>query len=102
MKDPELGPFIGQVVQILKGREQEQFSIIIHIEDERFVQIADGDKRKYDRSKKKNLNHLDLLDYVSDEVKNSIQEIGRVTNAKLRFSLQKFLEETNRMPKEGE
>lgn len=47
------------------------------------------------------INHLKLLEYVSDEVKNSIQETGRVTNAKLRFALQKFLED-NRILKEGE
>lgn len=101
MRDPESGPYIGQIVQILKGRDQEQFGVIIKILDERFVYIADGDKRKYDRLKKKNISHLKFIDYVSEEVKNSIQETGRVTNAKLRFALQKFLEES-RILKEGE
>ena len=101
MKGSDSGPHIGQIVQILKGRDQEQFGVIIDILDERFVTIADGDKRKYDRLKKKNINHLKLLEHVSDEVKNSIQETGRVTNAKLRFALQKFLED-NRILKEGE
>ncbi|WP_209125335.1 KOW domain-containing RNA-binding protein [Alkalihalobacillus sp. BA299] len=101
MKDPESGPFIGQVVEVVKGRDRERFCIVIEIIDHRFVYIADGDNRKFDNAKKKNVQHLKFMDYVSDEVKNSMNETGRVTNAKLRFAIQKFLER-NHLLKEGE
>ncbi|WP_078551191.1 KOW domain-containing RNA-binding protein [Bacillus alkalicellulosilyticus] len=102
MIDPESGPQLGQIVEIIKGRDKEQFSVIIRIETERFVYIADGDKRKYDRAKRKNIHHLKLINYVSTEVKSSIEESGRVTNGKLRYALQKFLEQENHLLKEGE
>lgn len=86
-------PRIGEVVRILRGREAGQYAIIIDVIDDRFVLLADGEKRKYDRPKKKNRNHIELLDYISPEVQNSLLETGRVTNGKLRFALDKFVNE---------
>ncbi len=93
MSETETMPRLGQFVRILQGRDNGQYSVIIGIEDERIVLLADGDKRKYDRPKKKNVNHLELIDYVSPEVQSSIQETGRVTNSKLRYVMTRFLSE---------
>lgn len=91
MMDPEKVPRVGQMVRILKGRDAGGIACIILINDSRFVQIANGDNRKVDRSKKKNVNHLELFDFISLEVKNSIEQTGRVTNAKLRFAISTFI-----------
>ncbi|NSL52569.1 KOW motif-containing protein [Calidifontibacillus erzurumensis] len=93
MNEPESRPRIGQLVRILQGRDAGQFAVILKVLDERFVYIADGDKRKFDRPKKKNINHLEFFDYVSPEIQNSINETGRVTNGKLRFAVSKFVNE---------
>jgi large subunit ribosomal protein L14e len=85
-------PQLGQIVKILRGRDLNKFAIIIAIVDQRFLWIADGDKRKFDQPKKKNLLHLQLQDAISQEVVNSLLESGRVTNGKLRFALNKFVE----------
>lgn len=83
-------PQLGQIVEILRGREAGNLAVIIRIEDDRFVWIADGRKRKFDRPKKKNRLHLGLYDTINTEVANSLKETGRVTNGKLRFALTKF------------
>lgn len=93
MNEAESSPRIGQVVRVLQGREVEQYMIIIEIVDDRFVLLADGEKRKYDRPKKKNVHHIEFSDFVSPEVQNSLLETGRVTNGKLRFALSKFANE---------
>jgi len=90
LSESESIPRIGQVVRVLRGREADQYCIIIERINDRYVRIADGEKRKFDRAKKKNINHLELIDYVSPEVKESIEKTGRVTNGKLRFALSKF------------
>lgn len=102
MKDSGSSPRIGQLVLITKGRDARQFAVIIKILDEHFVLLADGDKRKYDRPKKKNILHLEFYDYVSPEVQSSISETGRVTNGKLRFALAKFVNEQATDLKKGE
>jgi ribosomal protein L14E/L6E/L27E len=86
-------PKLGQLVKIIRGRDAGKYAVIIKIENERYLWIADGDKRKFDRPKKKNIIHLELQDVVSEEVVNSLRESGRVTNGKLRYAVQKFLEQ---------
>ncbi|KPB03599.1 MULTISPECIES: KOW domain-containing RNA-binding protein [unclassified Bacillus (in: firmicutes)] len=93
---------VGQIVSITQGRDAGQYAVIIKILDERFVVLADGDKRKFDRPKKKNIHHLEFFDYVSPEVQNSMKETGRVTNGKLRFALTKYVNELVTDLKKGE
>ncbi|WP_102029429.1 KOW domain-containing RNA-binding protein [Salirhabdus sp. Marseille-P4669] len=93
MSESESSPRIGQIVRIVQGREVGQFAVIIEVVNERFVLLADGEKRKFDTPKKKNIQHVELFDYISPEVRNSLLETGRVTNGKLRFALSKFVNE---------
>ncbi|MFD2617400.1 KOW domain-containing RNA-binding protein [Terrilactibacillus laevilacticus] len=86
-------PVPGQIAKILKGREAGSYCVIVNILNDRFVEVADGDKRKFDKAKKKNINHLDLEPYVSNEVYESIKETGRVTNGKIRFAVAQFMNE---------
>ncbi|WP_066159619.1 KOW domain-containing RNA-binding protein [Halalkalibacter krulwichiae] len=102
MQDSGPTPEIGQIVQCTKGRDQGQYFVIIELIDDRFVRIADGDKRKIDRAKKKNMNHLELVDYIAEEVKSSFIETGRVTNGKLRYAITNFLEKHSNLLKEGD
>jgi large subunit ribosomal protein L14e len=90
--DESMKPEIGQVVQIRRGRDHGRYAIIIGIVNHRFALIADGEKRKFDQPKKKNLLHLQLQDEISSEVVNSLLESGRVTNGKLRFAINRFVE----------
>ncbi|MBM7096639.1 MULTISPECIES: KOW domain-containing RNA-binding protein [Alteribacter] len=100
MKDPESVPQLGELVRIIKGRDKDQYACVIEVLDSRFVRIADGDKRKVDRAKKKNIQHIERMDLVSPEVKNSIVDTGRVTNAKLRFAISSYMNDN--LLKEGE
>ncbi|WP_040953168.1 KOW domain-containing RNA-binding protein [Gorillibacterium massiliense] len=86
-------PQLGQIVRILRGRDTEKLAVIIGVVDERFILIADGDKRKFDQPKRKNILHVQLQDAISREVADSLRDTGRVTNGKLRFSLNKFRED---------
>lgn len=93
---------IGQIVKALKGRDAGQYAVIVGIEDSRFVWIADGDKRKFDQAKKKNILHLEPQSFISSEVVNSLQESGRVTNGKLRFAVAKFMAEQSKANQKGD
>ncbi|SDI07462.1 hypothetical protein SAMN05192534_12062 [Alteribacillus persepolensis] len=102
MKESESQPEVGQIVLTKKGRDAGSFAVVIGIIDERFILIADGNKRKFDRAKKKNINHVIMYPHLSKEVKRSMEETGRVTNAKLRYALQDFYREQPEILKEGE
>ena len=88
----EYMPEIGRIVRILKGKDEGSYAVIIGIIDERFVLIVDGDKRRFDQPKKKNVLHLQMQPVVSHEVTDSMRESERVTNAKLRYVIQKAVQ----------
>jgi large subunit ribosomal protein L14e len=88
----EYMPEIGRVVKVLRGKDEGSYAVIIGTVDERFVLIVDGDKRRFDQPKKKNVLHLQMQPVVSHEVTDSMRETGRVTNAKLRFVIQKAVQ----------
>lgn len=90
--DENYRPRIGQFVQILQGRDQGKIALIIAVLDERFVLIAEGNKRRFDKPKKKNVKHLALYDEISEEVVSSMLQNGRVTNKMLRFACNQFIE----------
>ncbi|MFC4620265.1 KOW motif-containing protein [Camelliibacillus cellulosilyticus] len=102
VSDSDRDPIPGQIVRILKGRDAGNYCVVVKVLNERFVEVADGDKRKFDRMKRKNIQHLELLQHVSAEVKNSIEETGKVTNGKLRFAIAKFLDEEVSDRRKGE
>jgi len=77
----------GDVVRSRRGKDEGQLLVVLAILDERFALVADGDKRRFDRPKRKNLLHLQPLGVRSEEVSGSLRETGRVTNAKLRFAI---------------
>ena len=83
-------PQVGQLVRILKGKDAGEAAVVIAVVDSRFVYIADGDKRKFDGPKKKNIRHLELIPFISSEIVDSLEETGRVTNGKLRFAVMKY------------
>ncbi|WP_059048899.1 KOW domain-containing RNA-binding protein [Paenibacillus senegalimassiliensis] len=93
-------PQIGQLVKVLKGRDAGAIYVIIGIVDDRFVWIADGNKRKFDQPKRKNAQHLELLPIVSSEIVHNLQETGRVTNGKLRHAVVVYQNTANSMAEE--
>lgn len=100
--DKDITLQIGQIVKVLKGRDAGQYAVVVSMEDSRFVWIADGDKRKFDGAKKKNVLHLEPQSYISSEVVNSLQESGRVTNGKLRFAVSRFVSDESKANQKGD
>jgi large subunit ribosomal protein L14e len=86
-------PQLGHIVRIVRGRDSGKHAVIIKVEDQRFVWIVDGDKRRFDQPKKKNILHLELLPHISSEVVDSLSESSRVTNSKLRYVINKVVDQ---------
>ncbi len=83
---------VGEIVEILMGRDAGKYAVILEILNDRYVYIIDGDKRKYDNPKMKNIRHIRSTRNISKEVIKSLMEDNRVSNAKLRFVIQDYLD----------
>jgi large subunit ribosomal protein L14e len=84
---------LGQIVKVLRGRDAGKYAIVIRPIEDKFVWVADGNKRKFDQPKKKNIQHLQVTNEISSEVVESIREAGKVTNGKIRYALSRFAEQ---------
>jgi large subunit ribosomal protein L14e len=79
----------GDIARSRRGKDEGQLCVVLSLEGERSALVADGDKRRFDRPKRKNVLHLEPLGIHNEEVANSLRETGRVTNAKLRYAIGK-------------
>jgi len=77
----------GDIVRSRRGKDEGELAIVIALVEERIALVADGDKRRFDRPKRKNVLHLERIGIRSEEVASSIRDTGRVTNAKLRYAI---------------
>lgn len=62
--------------------------VVLRMIDDRFVLVADGDLRKAQRPKKKNVRHLQAEGGVAESVARKVQEGRPVTDQELREALQ--------------
>lgn len=86
-------PQLGQLVRVTQGRDAGKVGIVISHLDNRYVMIADGEKRKFDCPKLKNLLHVEPIEYIAHEVQQSLKQTGRVSNGKLRYAINKYFVE---------
>lgn len=81
----------GQLVKSLKGRDAGRYFLICGW-DENFVYIVDGELRRIQKPKKKNIGHLWYTNYISDEVNHKFEAEKKVTNADIKAALITLLE----------
>lgn len=75
---------LGRVVIAKQGRDADKFFIIVGILDNVYVQIADGNRRKVEKPKKKKLIHIELTSEYDLELRKLLLENIKITNSKIR------------------
>lgn len=75
---------IGRVVKAKAGRDSNDFFIIVNVIDGIYVQIANGERRKIEKPKKKKIKHLQFTNMWASDIKGLLLENKEVTNAKIR------------------
>jgi len=76
----------GQLVKSRAGRDKDKFYLIINW-DQEFVYVADGDSRRLQNPKKKNIRHLWYTEKVADIINTKLEAGVKVTNADIREAL---------------
>ena len=90
---------IGKVVVSRAGRDKGKYFVVVAIDDDAHVLIADGGARKAVRAKRKKLKHLHFTSYkVSEDGLKMHSERGTV-DAYLRGSLELMFDNKG-IPKE--
>lgn len=77
----------AQMVVSLAGRDCGGYFLVVGVEDENHLWLADGRARPIECPKKKKLRHVKVLDYISDELNDKLIRGETVLNAELRKAI---------------
>lgn len=78
---------LGQVVKSKAGRDKDRYFVVVGLQRDGYVLLADGDLRRLDKPKKKKMLHVTKCITVIDQVKNKLENGKKLTNAELRRHL---------------
>ncbi|CAK7025775.1 MAG: hypothetical protein PEPC_01089 [Peptostreptococcus russellii] len=81
---------VGQLVKASCGRDQGKLFIIVSIVDKDYVMIADGKSRKLDKPKLKKIKHLNIYNFVNEEVKELLLNGENITDSFIRAEIDKL------------
>jgi large subunit ribosomal protein L14e len=79
---------IGRVVVSMRGHDQGRRFIVVGIVDERYVLIADGDTRKLDHPKKKQLKHLRAEPALASDALTDAHKRAHTADSAIRKALE--------------
>ncbi|HBR02655.1 MAG TPA: RNA-binding protein [Ruminiclostridium sp.] len=83
---------IGRYVWSKSGRDKDHLFIIIDIIDDGNVLVADGNLRRVDNPKKKNLKHLKITNQVSEEVSETVLAKKKLNDSDLQKAVLRYNE----------
>ncbi|MDP9728524.1 hypothetical protein ACOJUR_02920 [Alicyclobacillus tolerans] len=85
-------PELASIVELLRGRDSKKLAVVIGHDGDRFVWVADGDLRKVEKPKRKNILHIRTLGSYAERTRQTLQEGKQVSNAMLRYDLRRYSE----------
>ena len=75
----------GQIVKSRAGHDKDELFVILAVEDE-YVYLTDGKNRKVDKPKKKKCKHIQITNYVDENIAKIIQS-GKVMDEQVRRTI---------------
>ena len=75
---------LGELVISTAGRDKGNKYLVIKQIDDKYVELADGDKRRLSRTKRKNIKHIKKTGYVAKELAKWFEEGKRVRDQDLK------------------
>ncbi|NLX03102.1 MAG: RNA-binding protein [Syntrophomonadaceae bacterium] len=89
-----LETMLGKVVYSKNGRDKGAMFVVVGVVNERLVLLADGDIRKIENPKIKNIKHIQLTRMTADDVFAYLNRGERPDNHIIRKNLKKLQEAT--------
>jgi ribosomal protein L14E/L6E/L27E len=83
---------LGRLVYSINGRDQGRPFVIIRIVNERYVIVSDGDTRKIENPKMKNVKHLQFTKSKANEVIDYLNRKEVPENHIIKRNIKQILE----------
>jgi ribosomal protein L14E/L6E/L27E len=78
---------LGRVVQSTQGHDRGRWFLVVGLVDERFVLIADGETRKLEKPKKKQVKHLLTVPAIAEDTLKQIRDGSQNADSAIRKAL---------------
>lgn len=78
---------VGQLVKSAAGRDKGTFYLIYDVLDKAFVRVIDGDKKKINNPKKKNVKHLRFFPETAKDVADKLCRGNPVTAEEIKDAI---------------
>ncbi len=84
---------IGRLVCSMQGRDSGRYYLVAGSVNETRLLLVDGEVRKVENPKIKNVKHLKFYDMIAGEVLEKATNGKRITNADVRKALKSLIEQ---------
>lgn len=84
MKNVKENLKVGQLVCSKRGRDRGKFFLVAEVVDDTFVYLVDGDKRRLENPKRKNIKHLRIFPLVAEDPAGRWEAGQQVGNTEIR------------------
>lgn len=82
---------LGDIVISNAGRDSGKYYIIVNIESENYVMIADGETKRIEHPKRKNNKHLIFTGDLNEELAIWLENRKRIRNEDLKKILKDYV-----------
>jgi Ribosomal protein L14E/L6E/L27E len=80
----------GQLVVSKMGRDKGNLFVVIHVQSDRFVFIADGKYHSVRKPKKKSVKHLIVIQQVNAEIAETLEKNLALTDEQVASALRGY------------
>ncbi|MDD4237560.1 MAG: KOW domain-containing RNA-binding protein [Desulfotomaculaceae bacterium] len=84
---------IGRLVCSMQGRDSGRYYLVVGSVNDTRILLTDGEVRKVENPKIKNVKHLKFYDMIAGEVFNKATNGKRITNVDVRKELKSLIEQ---------
>ncbi len=81
---------LGEIVVSTAGRDRGKLYLVVNIINDNYLEVADGDKKRMERPKRKNIKHLNSTRYIDEELSIWLSHGKRVRNEDLKKCLKDY------------
>lgn len=81
---------LGDLVISTAGRDKGKFYLVVKIDNKDYIQVSDGDKKRIESPKRKNIKHVRQVGYHFKEISIWLSEGKRIRNEDIKMVIKDY------------
>ena len=83
---------LGEIVFSIAGRDKDRYYVVVSIENESRVKVADGEFKSIKNAKLKNVKHIKSSEVVLEKIEQKLMDGDQVFDTEIRSALRSYNE----------